>query len=72
MTTTTLWRWEQDGAGGDNGTATCFPGSVHEITVSLPDFKTANALYNSIYEQIMAARYDARAGLLAQIGRIQP
>ena len=72
MTTQTLWRWKPDGKGGDNGTATYFPGSEHEITVPLPDFTTASALYNRIYEQIMAARYDARASLLAQIGRIQP
>jgi hypothetical protein len=40
--------------------------------VYLPDFKTAHALYNAIAEAIKAARQDARAGLLAQIGRIEP
>lgn len=70
--TKTLWRWEQDGSGGDHGTATYFPGSVYEVTIPLPNFATANRLFNSIDETIKAARYDARAGLLSQIGRIQP
>jgi hypothetical protein len=70
--TKTIWHWEQDGRGGFDGLATYFPGTPHETTVYLPDFKTAHALYNAIAETIKAARQDARAGLLAQIGRIEP
>ena len=70
--TKNLWRWEQDGKGGDNGTATYFVDTVHEITLPMPDFKTAHALAQSIGETMKATRYDARAGLLKQIGRIEP
>ena len=70
--TKTLWRWEQDGSGGINGTATYFVGSVHEVNVPMPNFSTANRVFNCIDETIKAARYDARALLLAQIGRIEP
>ena len=72
MTAPILWHWEQDGSGGDHGTATYFPGTPHEISVVLPCFKQANALHNSIAQKIEDTRHDARAGLLAQIGRIQP
>jgi hypothetical protein len=72
MKDTTLWRWEQDGRGGDHGTATYFPDTPHEITVQMTHFKTANALYNAIAEAIRSTRWDARAGLLAEIARIRP
>ena len=68
----TLWRWEQDGAGGMNGTATYFPNTPNEITVPLPDFTTADALYKSIAHAMKQTRWDARSGLLAEIARIQP
>jgi hypothetical protein len=67
-----LWRWEQDGRGGVHGEATYFPGTPYEVTVTLPDFKQANALYNSIAQKIDHTRWDARAGLLAEIARIRP
>jgi hypothetical protein len=72
VTTQTLWRWEQDGRGGDHGTATYFPDTPYEVTVVLPCFKDANALYTAIAAKVAHTRFDARAGLLAEIARIRP
>jgi hypothetical protein len=72
MNTQTLWRWEQDGLGGDHGTATYFPGTPCEVSVVLPCFMDANDLYAAIHAKIAHARWDARAGLLAEIARIRP
>lgn len=69
---TTLYRWEQDGAGGEHGTATYFPDTPHEVTVTLPNFKESHELCNSIGIALRQANWDARAGLLAEIGRIKP
>lgn len=66
-----LWRWEQDGAGGEHGKATYFPGTANEITVTLPTFTDAHALHNSIAAALRDARWDARRGLLNEIGRIE-
>jgi hypothetical protein len=40
--------------------------------VQMTDFKTANALYTAIAEAVRSTRWDARAGLLAEIARIRP
>lgn len=48
------WRWEQDGAGGDNGLATFFPGTNQEITVPMCNFRTAHDLYQAVAAQIKA------------------
>ena len=69
---TTLFRWEQDGAGGEHGTATYFPGMSHEVTVTLPTFAEAHKLCNSIESAIAKARWVARAELLNEIKRIEP
>ena len=71
-TTQTIWRWEQDGAGGDHGMATYFPGAAYEITVRLDSFKEADALYNAISEARMATTLSTRADLAAQIRRVLP
>ena len=70
MTTTSL-RWEQDGAGGEHGTATYFAGMSHEVTVTLPTFKEAHLLQWCIEAAIEDARYDARLTLLNEIKRIK-
>ena len=70
MTTTSL-RWEQDGAGGEHGTATYFPGTGLEVTVTLPTFKEAHLLQWCIEAAIEDARYDARLTLLNEIKRIK-
>lgn len=67
-----IWRWEQDGSGGDHGTATYFPGTVNEVKVVLPCFKDANNLQMSIEAALRQARHDGRFLLLNEIGRIQP
>ena len=69
---TTLYRWEQDGAGGEHGTATYFPDTPHEVTVTLPNFKESHALSKAIVSKLVETRRDARAGMLAEIGRIKP
>ena len=69
---TVLYRWEQDGAGGEHGTATYLPDTPHEVTVHLPNFKESHELHLAIQRAIEQARWDARAGLLAEIGRIKP
>jgi len=68
----TLWKWEQNGNGGENGTATYFPGTVYEISVQLPTFIEANHLYGCIAATIRDERLAARGELLAQIGRLKP
>ena len=70
--TAPLYRWEQDGAGGEHGTATYFPDTPHEVTVTLPNFKESHALSKAIVSKLVETRWDARAGLLAEIGRIKP
>lgn len=72
MSTTQLWRWEQDGAGGEHGTATYFPGMSHEITVPMPSFMAAHKLYMCVEAAINHARWDGRKVLLNEISRIEP
>ena len=69
--TKTLFRWEQDGSGGEHGTATYFPDTHREITIRLDTFRDANALGASINSYAKDVRESARAGLLAEIGRIK-
>lgn len=72
MSEATIWRWEQDGAGGEHGTATYFPGKSHEVTLTIATFKEAHDLHLCIQAAIAHARWDARRGLLNEIGRIEP
>lgn len=72
MKTQTVWRWEQDGAGGEHGTATYFPGTPHEAIVSMRCFQDAHDLQLSIEDAIKQARHDARQHLLRQIASIRP
>lgn len=71
MSTKTWWEW-QGSVEHERGRATYFVGTVNEVAVSLPNFGQAHALANAIVEQAKAARYDARYGLLQEIGRIEP
>lgn len=43
-----------------------------EVEVPLPNFTTAHALHNALHDAFAHARQDARAGLLAEISRIEP
>ena len=68
----TTFRWEQDGAGGDHGTATYFPDMPHEISLRVETFAKAHELERCIGYALNQQRRDARAGLLADIARIKP
>ncbi|MBP3980824.1 hypothetical protein J8G26_08800 [Acidovorax sp. JG5] len=68
----TTFRWEQDGAGGDHGTATYFPDMPHEISLRVETFAEAHELERCIGYALNQQRWDARAGLLADIARIKP
>lgn len=68
----TTFLWTQDGAGGDHGVATYFPGTPHEVKLRIDTFKEAHELERSIGIALRHQHWDARAGLLAEIGRIKP
>lgn len=68
----TTFRWEQDGAGGEHGTATYFPGMSHEVTVIVPTFAEAHTVHMCIDAAIAHARWAARRELLTEISRIEP
>ena len=68
----TTFRWEQDGAGGDHGTVTYFPGMPNEISLRVETFAEAHELVRCIGYALNQQRWDARAGLLAEIARIKP
>ena len=68
----TIFRWEQDGAGGDHGTATYFPDTPHEISLRVETFAEAHELERCIGYALNQQRLDAHAGLLAEIARIKP
>lgn len=72
MTTKVTFRWEQDGAGGEHGMATYFVGTPNEVSLRIDTFAEAHKLDLAIDYSLNQQRRDARAGLLAEIGRIQP
>ena len=72
MTTRVTFRWEQDGAGGEHGMATYFVGTPNEVSLRIDTFADALKLDRAIGHALDQQRRDARAGLLADIGRIQP
>jgi hypothetical protein len=71
MSTKTWWSWSGTREYA-HGRATYFCGTVNEVTVSMPNFEQAHHLANAIEAQSKATRYDARYGLLQDIGRIEP
>ena len=72
MTSKVTFRWEQDGAGGAHGMATYFVGTPNEVSLRIDTFADALKLDRAIGHSLDQKRWDARAGLLAEIGRIQP
>ena len=44
MTAKTLFRWEQDGSGGDHGTLVLWPDTGRVQRLIVTDFRTANNL----------------------------
>ena len=72
MTSKVTFRWEQDGAGGAHGMATYFVGTPNEVGLRIDTFAEAHKLDCAIGYSLDQQRRDARAGLLAEIGGIQP
>lgn len=72
MTSNVTFRWEQDGAGGEHGMATYFVGTPNEVSLRTDTFAEAHKLDRAIGYSLDQQRRDARARLLAEIGRIQP
>jgi hypothetical protein len=66
-----VFRWEQDGSGGDNGTATFVIDGV-EVAVPMYSFKDANRLSTAISAALKEAHYDGRVSMLNQVSRTVP
>jgi len=64
-------RWMQDDVDKPSGTMT-FHFAAQDIAVHFATFEDAFNLHNAILEEIRNVRYDARAGLIREIGRIEP
>lgn len=70
MTTKTLSRWQQDDE-GDGGVMTfCFQNG--DVSCWFRSFTVAHQLQQAIQQELREVRYDARAGLINQIARIDP
>jgi len=72
MTTKTLFRWEQDGNGGDHGTLVLWPDTAREMRLIVADFKVANNLgmaINGVTKEAFAA---GRRSMQDEIARITP
>lgn len=70
MDTKTLFRWEQDGKGGDHGTLVLWPDTRREMRLIVADFATANQLgmtINGVTKEAFAA---GRRSMQAEVARI--
>lgn len=75
MANSLSFKWHNQAATGmsdPRGIAEYTLPNGREISLPLPNFTTANALHNALYDAFAHARQDARAGLLAEISRITP
>lgn len=75
MRNTNPFRWQNQAATNPHdprGIATFTLADGKEVSLPLPNFTTANALYHALQDAFAHARQDARAGLLAEISRIAP
>lgn len=66
------FHWEQNPSGGEDGTATFFPGAPHETTLRIDTFAEAHALARAIEIEMRKVRLLGRMALFAEIGRIKP
>ena len=65
---TVSFRWEQDGAGGDNGTVDfVFPASGKTVTVPMYSFKGAHELHCAIQAELVASRRAERFLVLDEV-----
>ena len=72
MKTVTLFRWEQDGAGGDHGTLTLWPDTPRELRLVVQDFRTAHALEKAIRDAENAAYEAGFERLKRHIQKVTP
>jgi hypothetical protein len=70
VTTKTIYRWEQDRAGGDHGTLTLWPGKPREMSLQVQDFATAYKLGQSIEAAHQQAFAAGRESFRADIARL--
>lgn len=70
MNTKTLFRWEQDRAGGDHGTLVLWPDTRREMRLIVTDFKTANELGMSINGVTKEAFKAGRLSFQAEVARL--
>jgi hypothetical protein len=70
MFTKKLFRWEQDGNGGDNGTLVLWPDTHREMRLSMPDFKTANELGMAVNGVTKEAFTEGRRSMQAEVSRL--
>ena len=70
---TDTFKWEQDRAGGDNGTATyVFSESQRSVSVPMYSFKDAFSLNREIQREVIEARHSGRVSILNEVARISP
>jgi hypothetical protein len=70
MQTKTLFRWEQDGNGGEHGTLVLWPATHREMRLSMADFKTANELGMVINGVTKEAFEAGRRSMQAQVSQL--
>lgn len=70
MSNVTVWRWEQDGAGGDHGTLTLWPGTADEVSLTVADFRTARLLADAVERRTTAAYVAGKDALRRAIERL--
>ena len=67
-----IFKWEQDCAGGDHGTATFFSGSWRSVTVPMYSFKDAFALQQAIQGELDKVYHLGRSSILNEVACIPP
>ena len=71
MNTKTLFRWEQNGNGGDHGTMVLWPDTRREMRLIVADFKTANELGMVINGVTKEAFEAGRRSMQAEVSRLE-
>lgn len=66
------WRWEQDGSGGEHGTALYFAGTEYAVSVQMRTFAEAHELAQAIGRFGRFIHFSGRESLLNEIRRIKP
>jgi hypothetical protein len=69
--TTTLFRWEQDGNGGDHGTLVLWPDTERELRMTVESFRIANTLGMSINGVTKEAFRNGRQSMKDEVALIK-